>query len=92
MTFQSADARSRGNTPRHKLTLAQVIGFVSVTIFVSTEVAAASAAGIWGLSGLLHLQTAGEIVLSVIIGVPALFAMVRCAQLAFAAETDPENN
>ncbi|MDV2967876.1 hypothetical protein [Nitratireductor aquimarinus] len=78
--------------PARKVTLLQMLGFVSVTLFVSTEVAVASAAGVWGLSGLLHLNSVGEIVLAVIVGLPALYAMVRCGQLAFEAETDPENN
>ncbi|WP_292894337.1 MULTISPECIES: hypothetical protein [unclassified Nitratireductor] len=92
MSFKANGPRQQEIAPRRRLTLAQILGFVSVTLFISTEVATASAAGIWGLSGLLHLQTVGEIILSVIIGIPALFAMVRCGQLAFAAETDPENN
>ncbi|MAS13456.1 MAG: hypothetical protein CMH69_09145 [Nitratireductor sp.] len=92
MSFETTALRQQDVAPRGKLTLAQTVGFVSVTLFISTEVAAASAASIWGLSGLLHLQAVGEIILSAIIGVPALYAMVRCGQLAFAAETDPENN
>ncbi|MEC9243393.1 hypothetical protein T8J41_18120 [Nitratireductor rhodophyticola] len=92
MSFVSEEPRPQEIAPRRRLTLAQAVGFVSVTLFISTEVAAASAAGIWGLSGLLHLQPLGEIILSAIVGIPALFAMVRCGQLAFAAETDPENN
>ncbi|MFC5583856.1 hypothetical protein ACFPOD_01945 [Nitratireductor kimnyeongensis] len=92
MTLEPNEPQLQEIAPRRRLTLAQTLGFVSVTLFISTEVATASAAGIWGISGLLHLQTVGEVILSVIVGIPTLFAMVRCGQLAFAAETDPENN
>ncbi|WP_048647728.1 hypothetical protein [Nitratireductor soli] len=77
---------------RRRATPAQMLGIIAVTLFISTEVAVASAAAVWGISGLLGLKRSGEIGLSVAFGVPTLFVTVRTAQLATAAETDPENN
>ncbi|EKF20339.1 hypothetical protein [Nitratireductor pacificus] len=77
---------------RRRITPAQMVGIVAVTLFISTEVAAVSAAAVWGISGLLGLKRGGEITLSVAFGLPTLFAVVRTAQLAVEAETDPENN
>ncbi|WP_367715197.1 hypothetical protein AB2N04_14915 [Nitratireductor sp. GISD-1A_MAKvit] len=91
MSLSTSDAQRQSTASQRGLNLAQIVGVVSVTLFTTTEIAAASAAGVWGLSGLLHLGTTGEIVLSGIIGLPAIYGVCRCAQLAFEAETDPQN-
>lgn len=70
----------------------RLLGFVSVTLFVASEVVAATGAGVWALSGLLGLGLTGTEVLAALFGVPALYVIFKCAQLALIAETDPAND
>ena len=70
----------------------RMVGFLSVSLFIATEVAAASGAGIWAISGLLGLNAAGTGVLGAVIGLPALYAVYQCTRLAMASETDPVND
>lgn len=69
-----------------------VFGAVAVTLFVVSEIFAAVAAAVWALSGYFGLGSMSSIVLSVILGVPGLYASVHIAWLAWQAETDPVNN
>lgn len=74
-----------------KWTLARVVGCVSVSLFIATEIAVAGGAGIWAISGLLGASAAGTMILAVMIGLPALYAIYKCTRLAMEAETDPLN-
>jgi hypothetical protein len=78
--------------PARAWTLMRVIGMVSVTLFIATEVLAAYGAGVWALSGLIGLGGTGTMVLGAILGLPAVYAIAKCAQLAFLAEMDPAND
>lgn len=70
----------------------RAVGFVSVTLFIATEILAACGAGVWAISGLAGLGTVGTEALAVLFGLPALYAVVKCVQLALIAETDPAND
>ncbi len=70
----------------------RAVGFVSVTLFIATEVFAGWGASVWALSGLLGLGAMGTEVVAVLIGLPALYAVFKCAQLALIAELDPAND
>lgn len=74
------------------VTALQWLGIISITAFLSTELAAAGGACLWGLSGLLQLSTASVYALAAVIGSAVVFACGRVAILAFEAETAPENN
>lgn len=77
---------------KRAITFTSLLGFVSVSVFVATESIAAAAAAIWSVSGLFHFGTFGTAILSVIVGIPTLYAIIKSTILAFEAETDPENN
>ncbi|WP_265515558.1 hypothetical protein [Nitratireductor luteus] len=77
---------------RPALTLMRIVGLVSVTLFVATEIVAATGAGLWALTGLLGLGEVGTLVVGAVLGLPALYAVYICARLAFKAEMDPAND
>lgn len=77
---------------RQRPTPAQWLGIVSITVFISTEIVTAAAAAVWGFGGLLGIGPSGLAALAALAGAPALYAVIKTAQLAFAAETDPQNN
>lgn len=77
---------------RPAFTLMRIVGLVSVTLFVATEIIAATGAGIWALTGLLGFGDVGALVVGAILGLPALYAIWLCACLAFKAEMDPAND
>jgi len=79
------------NAPR-TLSIAAILAAAFVTLFIVTEILLAAAATVWALAGLFHLHMAAIVVLAVIIGVPAIWGSVVTGMMAFAAETDPENN
>lgn len=74
------------------ITPGSLLGFVSVSLFMTTEIIAAAAAAVWSLSGLLHLDSFPTLVLGTLIGVASLYGIVKSTIMAFDAETDSENN
>ncbi|MCT7374678.1 hypothetical protein [Chelativorans salis] len=69
-----------------------LLGFISVSVFVATEITAGVAAAVWSISGVLHLGTFPTILLGTLIGIPGLYGIIKSTMMAFEAETDPENN
>ncbi|MBN7761811.1 hypothetical protein JF546_08825 [Nitratireductor aquimarinus] len=69
-----------------------LVGFLAVTTFVVFHILVVAIAAVWSISGLLGFGNVEVIILSVIIGIPSLYAAFKVTVLAFAAETDPENN
>ncbi|MCW2307480.1 hypothetical protein [Rhodobium gokarnense] len=69
-----------------------LLGFISVSAFLATEIAVVAAAVVWGISSLFGLAMVPTIALGILVGVPSLYGMVKATILAFQAETDPENN
>lgn len=74
------------------ITLASVAALLSFTLFVDTEVIAVVAATVWSVSTMLHLPLALSAVLAALLAVPALWACIAVAIMAFDAGTDPANN
>ncbi|MBB4302571.1 hypothetical protein GGD81_001601 [Rhodobium orientis] len=69
-----------------------LLGFISVAVFLASEIAAAGAAVVWSISSLFGLGMVPTIVLGTLVGVPSLYGLVKATVMAFQAETDPENN
>lgn len=88
----SSSSPSRSAVPARALSFNRMLGFVAVTAFIASEIIAATGAGIWALSGLLHSTGAATGVLAVLLGIPALYLILVCARLAYLVETDPAND
>ena len=69
-----------------------LLGFVSISVFLVTEIVVTAGAAIWSLSGLLGLGDAGIWVLGAILAVPSLYAIGMVVLLAWEAQTNPEHD
>ena len=78
------------STPKKasKLTLASLIVVFSAILFIGTEVFTVAAAAIWAAVGMLHLGLGAMLVLSALVGVPAVFVVIKAARMAWAAEVE----
>lgn len=76
---------------RTGITALGVLGALSATVLMGSEILFADAAAIWAVSGFLHLAGAALIVLAGVFSLPAIWACVAVARLAWQVETDPEN-
>lgn len=78
--------------PMRVVNLSSLLGVISVTILIGTQLFILAAAGTWALGGLLHLAFPSILVLAALFGIVALWGSVIIAQLAYEAETAPDNN
>lgn len=69
-----------------------LLGFISISVFLATEIAVTAGAAIWSLSGLLGLGDAGIWVLGAILAVPSLYAIGMVVLLAWEAQTNPDHD
>lgn len=74
------------------ITFESLLGTVSVTVLIDTQLLCAAGAAIWALGGYLALSAIPLFLLAAAIGLPALWGCVVVARLAFEAETAAENN
>jgi hypothetical protein len=74
------------------LTPVAIFGAVSMTLFVATEIIAFAFATVWAATGLMHLGETATYVVALIVAVPMVWALWLVAKMAWAAETDAENN
>jgi len=74
------------------ITLASIAALLSFTLFIDTEVVAVVAAVVWSVSTVLHLPLAVAAGLAALLAVPAVWACIAVAIMAFDAGTDPANN
>jgi hypothetical protein len=72
-------------------TLSTISSALALIVFLASEIGIVAVATVWSLVGLLHLGPIPAGVLSLIVGLPCLFAIGKLSVLAFSAETDPEN-
>ncbi len=74
------------------VTFYTVLGAISVTLFVMTEIVATSTITVWAVAGYFHLSKIPTVILAVIATLLCLWVLGIVFKLAMNAETDPENN
>ncbi|MEZ5812114.1 MAG: hypothetical protein R3D45_11945 [Rhizobiaceae bacterium] len=95
MSQQTAKEQSLPATDpsiHNKITALGILGALAATVLMGSEIAFADAAAIWALSGFLHVAGITLIVLGVAVSLPAVWACIAIARLAWRAESDPRNN
>ncbi len=76
---------------KRKLNFSQLVGFVAISVFLSTEIVVAAGASVWAFSGLFHLGAIATDVFAVIAGLISLAGIWKVTVLAYEAQTDPDN-
>ncbi len=69
-----------------------LLGFISISVFLATEIASFAAARVWSVSGMLHLGVTMTWLLAAAVAAPSLYAIAKVSILAYQAQTDPQNH
>lgn len=76
---------------RRKANFTIIVSVIWIVVLIGTEIYAIAIAGIWAIVGLLHIGPSLGIPLYLATFAIATVATIKTAQLAWTAETDPEN-
>ncbi|POF32102.1 hypothetical protein [Roseibium marinum] len=90
MSLNTEEDTERGR--RRVLTPGSLLSVVSATVLIDSLILVFSCLIIWSVGGYLMLSLVPFGILTLAVALPAVWACVAVAVLAFHAETDPENN